>query len=122
MLSLYPIKIDGTPIPWPTKWEEDSDVIENINETEGGKDVVDTSRYDKLSVKVTIKCTDQWAKFFKQKSKQDSVTLRRYDVLEEGYEDRTMRIRNFKGKLTKGSQKVSVTNGVWEISFDMIEF
>lgn len=122
MLSLYPIKIDGTAIPWPTKWEEESNVVETENQTEGGKDVVDTTRYDKLSVKATFKSTATWAKFFKQKSKANSVTLKRYDVLAEGYEERTMRIRGFKAVLVKGSQRVGASNGIWNITFDLIEF
>lgn len=122
MLSLYPIKIDGTAIPWPKKWEESPENVENENTTEGGKDVVDKVRVDKLSIKVTIGCTADWAKFFKQKSLLDSVTVKRFDIITEAYEERTMRIKKYKNELENGSHKVGVTNGIWEVSFELVEF
>ena len=40
MLKDYPIRFEGEAIFTPSSWEEESAVVENVNETEAGTDQV----------------------------------------------------------------------------------
>ena len=45
-----------------------------------------------------------------------------YDLKEQGYKIRTMRMRNFKSGPEKNSEKTRGTNGLYTVSFDLEEF
>ena len=122
MLSDYPVKFNGEAIPQPVSWSESSDVIEAVNETEAGTDQIIVTRFDKLTISCSFQCSSLWAKKFKTYSKLNQITVNFYDVLTEAYKTRTMRIRNYKVNLVDNSWHSARTNGLWEISFDLIEF
>ena len=106
----------------PQSWDEESDVIENVNETEAGTEQIAVTRYDKLSVSCSFQCSSLWAKKFKQYSMKDEIAVSLYDVVDEAYKVRAMRIRNFKMSLVEHSWKTPNTNGLWNVSFSLIEF
>lgn len=60
MLIDYPVKFDDTEIPEPEEWSEESSVIENVNQTEAGTDQISVTRFDKLSVSCSFKCSHRW--------------------------------------------------------------
>lgn len=127
LYNTYPIMFDTTQILSPSQWDEKSDVIENVNQSEAGTDNVEVARYDKLTVSARFKVAESstagtWAKTFKEFSKKASFTLKRYDILAEAYEERTVRMRNFSASLDRKSDLLPNINGVWDISFDLIEF
>lgn len=122
MLSGYPVKFDLETVFTPTSWEESSEVIENINETEAGTDQIAVTRYDKLSVSCSFNCSSVWAAKFKAYSKKDFISVSIYDLIDKVYKVRNMRIRDFKAKLVDNSWNTPGTNGLWEISFTLIEF
>lgn len=122
MLKDFPVKINGTVLFEPSKWEEDSAVIENKYETEAGTDQVSVTRYDKLTVSVQYRCHSEWLAGFKQWSQTDILMVDIYDAQAKGYKRRTMRLRNFKTSLIEFSEKVKDTNGVWDVSFTLEEF
>ena len=119
---LNPVKFDDEPIIEPQSWEEDSEVIETVNETEAGTDQVSVTRYDKLSIACTFQCSHRWAKKFKEYSKKDEISVNFYDILTETYVTRQMRIRDFKVSLVDNSWRTPNTNGLWNVSFNLIEF
>ena len=119
---LNPVKFDGEAIIEPQSWSEDSDVIETVNETEAGTDQIVVTRYDKLSVGCTFQCSHRWAKKFKEYSQQDEIAVSLYDILREDYVTRQMRIRDFKVSLVANSWRTPNTNGLWDVSFSLIEF
>ena len=119
---LSPIMFDDEIIFNPESWEEASEVIENINETEAGTEQIVVTRYDKLSVSCSFMCSSVWAKKFKQYSLKDEISVSFYDVIDEAYKVRTMRIRDFKMSLVDNSWKTPGTNGLWEVSFSLKEF
>ena len=121
-LSSYPIKFDNEAIFEPANWDEDSEVIETINQTEAGTDQIVVTRYDKLTISCSFQCSSAWTKKFKEYSQQDSIEVSIYDHIEQEYEVRTMRIRDFKAQLVDNSWKISGTNGLWNVSFNLIEF
>ncbi len=122
MLSSYPIKFDNEIIFTPVSWDENSEVIETVNQTEAGTDQIAITRYDKLSISCSFQCSSVWAKKFKEYSKQDSIAVSIYDLIDQGYKVRTMRIRDFKTSLVDNSWKTPGTNGLWNVSFSLQEF
>lgn len=126
MIETYPIMFDSTELPSPSQWDETSEVVENVNVTEAGTDQVEVTRYDKLTVNVKYRIAEDpaggIANTLKEFSKKASFTLKRYDVLAKTYEERTVRMRDFKVSLVPKSDYLSSVNGVWEITFTLKEF
>lgn len=127
LYNTFPIVFDETQILSPSQWEETSDVIEEINTTEAGTDNIEVTRYDKLTVSARFKVAEsqtggEWAKTFKTFSKKPSISVKRYDIMTQAYDTRTMRMRDFSAVLVSKSDLLSGVNGVWEISFKLIEF
>lgn len=125
--NTYPIFFDDTEMLSPHSWNETSEVIETVNSTEAGTDQVDVTRYDKLKISVSYVVAEndngqEWANILKGFSKQNSITVKRYDILEQGYEEREMRMRDFSANLKPKSDMLPSVNGVWEISFTLIQF
>ena len=122
MLKNYPIKFDGEKIFTPTAWEEESAVVESVNETEAGTDQIIVTRYDKLSVSATFQCSSEWAGRFKAYSKRDDIAVSMYDIETNAYKVRTMRLRGFKAVPAEHSERNTGTNGLWTVSFTLEEF
>lgn len=121
LLTDHPIRINNREIIWPDQWSESSEVIENLNQTAAGTDQTEVTRYDKLTVSCSFSCSPEWAARFKAWSKADSVTLTKYNIETGTDEDRTVRLRNFSCELQAESYRI-VPNGIWTVTFDMIQF
>lgn len=122
MLTSYPILLDNVTLPFPSGWAEKYDVVETVNQTEAGTDSIEVQRYDKLSVSVSTTCVSSLATTLAGLRDKDVIVLKMYDLKTNAYKERNVRIRDFAAKLVKQSQKLSVTNGVWKISFKLEEF
>lgn len=119
----YPIKINNTPIPVPIEWSETSNVVENANTTEAGTDVIDVLRVDKLTVTASFDVSSSWLATFKGWANSTSaLTVKIYDSVTDAYAERSMRIRNFVANLVPYSDRTSGTIGLWNVTFDLIEF
>lgn len=118
----FPIYFDDTKLFWPVKWDESYEVVESKNTTEAGTDQIIVTRYDKLSVSASFQCSDRWAAKFAEFRDKDSIQVKLYDLKSKSYKTRTMRIRNFKSGSEKNSEKLSGTNGLYIVSFDLLEF
>jgi len=117
----FPIYFNTTPIIWALSWTEKSDVVETEAQSEAGTDILLPVRYDKLEVTAQYKCMSGWVKTFKEFSLMDSFTLKIYDPITETYKERTVRMRNFSYSLVRHSEDLSVTEGVWKVSFTLKE-
>lgn len=122
MLSDYPIYFDDTKLFTPESWNERYDVIETTNQTEAGTDQVSVTRYDKLNVSASFNCSSRWAAKFAAFRDQDSISVKIYDLKDQEYKTRLMRIRNFKTGPEKNSEKVEGTNGLYVVSLELEEF
>lgn len=119
----FPIKINNTSIPVPIEWSENSEVVENANTTEAGTDVIDVLRVDKLTVTASFNVSSAWLATFKGWANSTSaLSVKIYDPVTDAYVERSMRIRNFVSNLVQYSDNTSGTVGLWNISFDLIEF
>lgn len=122
-LNTYPTKINNTTIPVPISWNEISEVIENVMTTEAGTDVIDVMRVDKLTVNASFNVSSAWLSTFKGWANSTSaLTVQIYDAISDAYVSRSMRIRNFNYSLVQNSDRTSGTIGLWELTFDLIEF
>ena len=121
MLADYPIYFDEDEVLRPTDWSEDFSVVEKVNKTEAGTDIRVVTRYDKMTADATFYVTDKWAKFFKTYSQKPSFTLKKYDVLTEGYEERQVVLRGLKIERLQKSEKIVVSNGLYAVSFKLEE-
>lgn len=119
MLRLYPTYFNDIQILFPVSWNESSNVVENVSTSEAGTDMVSVTRYDKLSVSASYKCTSGWVKMFKTFALLPYITVRMYDIMEEDYVERDMRLRNFTNKLVKKSEDIGGNNT--SIAFDPAE-
>lgn len=119
----FPIKINNTPIPVPIEWSENSVIVENALTTEAGTDVIDVLRVDKLTVTASFDVSSSWLSTFKGWSNSTSaLSVKIYDPVTDAYAERSMRMRNFIYNLVKDSDNTSGTCGLWNLTFDLIEF
>lgn len=122
-LNDFPVKINNTPIPVPIEWSENSSVVENAMTTEAGTDVVDVLRVDKLTVTASFDVSSSWLATFKGWANSTSaLTVDIYDPVTNSYKQRSMRIRNFISNLVQNSDNTSGTIGLYNLTFDLIEF
>lgn len=122
-LNDFPTKINNTPIPVPIEWSENSEVVENAMTTEAGTDVVDVLRVDKLTVTASFDVSSVWLATFKGWANSTSaLAVKIYDPVTDAYVERSMRIRNFISNLVQNSDNTSGTIGLWNVTFDLIEF
>lgn len=122
-LNTYPTKINNTTIPVPIAWNETSEVVENVMTTEAGTDISDVMRVDKLTVNASFNVSSAWLSTFKGWANSTSaLTVQIYDAVSGAYVSRSMRIRNFNHSLVQNSDRTSGTIGLWELTFDLIEF
>lgn len=119
----YPVTINNVPLPVAKVWNEIPEVVENAEVTEAGTDVIDILRVDKLTVNASFDCSSTWLGTFKGWNKETTkLTVKIYDAVTNGYVTRYMRMRNFSNNFVENSDKNSGTYGLWNVSFDLIEF
>ncbi len=122
ILKNFPIKINSTAIPFSGSMEEKYDTIESVNTSEAGTDIVQTERIGKLTLSIKYKILSSWISTFEGWSFENTYkTVSIYDFVTGAYKDRQMRMRNYKKSLVKNSEDLTVTTGIWEVSFDLIE-
>ena len=122
-LNTYPVQINNTDLPVAISWNETAEVVENANTTEAGTDIVDILRVDKLIVNASYDVSSTWLATFKGWANDTSkLTVKIYDSITNGYVTRYMRIRNFTYNLVQHSDKNNGTIGLWNVTFDLIEF
>ena len=121
MLADYPTILDGVQLPFTDNWDESYETVEVVKKSEAGTDISAITRFDKLTVKTGYICMESLARQLKASSCKTSVVLRMYDLNLGGYSERNVRMRNFTAKRVDNTEKIENTNGIWEISFSLIE-
>lgn len=123
-ISQYPPKFDNTVLPfWPAGWDDSEEPVENTMQSEAGTDLIEQVRESKLVASISMRLADrQWVAFFKAYERAESFAFSFYDVETGHYKTKTCRLRNFRKKKVKDSEKLAAVNGIWEISFTITEF
>ena len=122
-LSEFPTYMNGTALSYFPEVENSSNVVENVNQSEGGRDIVQVVRADKLSSSFSLVLADfSEVQFYYQLSLLDSFVFKQYSPLLNNYVEKTVRLRDFKYKNKKHSDVLDSVIGVWEVSFTLLEF
>jgi hypothetical protein len=110
-------------IPFPIEFDDSYSDIESVNQSEGGKDIVQNFRHGKFSADVSFAVSDDvWVRNMAELYDMDSFTIYFYSPALQDYDERIVRMRNFKPKRKKGSERLTAVNGVYEVSFTLEEF
>lgn len=118
---MRPYLFNETQILYPLTWDETRNVVETVSTSEAGTDIIQIVRKGKLNISASFKVTKEWLKTFQEFSELDTFTLSRYDASLGNYTTHTVRMRSFKAKLIKNSWKLADQEGLWEISFNLLE-
>lgn len=123
-LDRYPIIMNGTTLPFfPTTWQRTPKKIQTTNQSEGGRDIVQVARSNKMTISATFALADvTWVTFFENLKELDSFTLREYSPRLNDYEERTVRIEDYSDSPRRKSEKLEGVTGVWDVSFTIEEF
>ena len=122
ILKNYPIKINNTAIPFSGSMNENYATIETVNTSEAGTDIVQTQRLNKLTLNISYTMLSDFIPTLEGwRDSTTYLTISMYDFTMNAYKDRQMRMRNYKKSLVKNSQDLTVTTGIWKVSFDLIE-
>lgn len=119
----FPIYFNSTAIDIkPRRWNVSYANISSSNQTEDGGDHIEFLRFGKYSVSAQFRVTDNWASTLKSFSALPSFTLRDYDIGQKAYVERTVRMENFAANLIIGSERLNATNGVYDVTFSLVEY
>jgi hypothetical protein len=122
ILKNYPIKINNTAIPFSGSMSEKYDTIENVNTSEAGTDVVQLTRVGKLTTSISYTMLSDFIPTLEGwRDSMTALSVKIFDFGTGGYKERSMRMRNYKKDIVKHSQDLTVTTGIWKVSFDLIE-
>lgn len=114
MLGKY-IEVDGVTYPNATADNEAYENIEQVNKSEGGKDLTSTQRLGKLTLTFTFQVSSFWKNKIIADCKKLSVKLKYCGQMYEG------RLRLTGGVLAPNSENCENTNGYWTLSVSFIE-
>ena len=123
-ISQYPPMFGDTTMPFFPVFDNAPKNIENKNQSEGGRDIIQTIRTDKFFASVDLSVADDaWVSFFYDLYiNEESVVFKQYSPLLHGYDTRTVRITDFRYHMEKKSEKLEAVAGVWKMSFNIEEF
>ena len=122
ILKNYPIKINNTAIPFSGSTNGNYATTETVNTSEAGTDIVQTQRLNKLTLNISYTMLSDFIPTLEGwRDSTTYLTISMYDFTMNAYKDRQMRMRNYKKSLVKNSQDLTVTTGIWKVSFDLIE-
>lgn len=122
-LGRFPMYMDGTEIPFFPETDNAPQKLENVNQSEAGDRIVQLIRADMMDVDIKMEVAGvAWVKFFYGLFMKDGFILKQYNPLAEGYDERSVRMIDFKYKAKKKSEKLTAVTGVWEVSFKLEEF
>lgn len=123
MLSNYPIYFDNTEISIrKIKWARSYNNLANVSETEAGTDDVEVIRKGKTIIGAEFNCSDRWASILSAFNDQQSIQVRFYDIKTKDYVTLKMRMEDLNIDEVQDSDRVSGTNGLYIVSFSLVEF
>lgn len=119
----YPIMFDGAEIKVDfSQWDESLNNIVNERETEAGTDSVDVIRFGKRTVTCSAACSARWCGIFENYNSQLVIKVKYYDPAASDYVLRDMRMANFSKSLVLNSDTLEKSNGLYNVSFDLVEY
>lgn len=121
-MPLTKYRFDSTEMPFTSSQQMSFDDVETKSQTEGGLTFVQTIRRGVFSMKVSTTCLSDMLKTYLTYRNKDSFVLTIYDPITETSMQKTVRMTNFSYQLLEKSYNLSVTNGIYKVSFNLEEF
>jgi len=121
-MALTNYKFDSTVMPFTKDETVSRNDIENESQTEGGKTFVEVIREDVFTMKVSTTCLSSMLQTYMTFKRKDSFVLTIYDPYTDANMTRTVRMKNFSYKRLEKSEYLSVTKGIYKVSFNLEEF
>lgn len=121
-MALTKMKFDNDDIPFPKTFNVSLTNVQESNLSEGGRTLIQQIRTGVLSARVSTKALSDVLKLYKTYSQKSSFVLTIYEPITETTETRTVYMDDFSYGLEKGSDKLTCTNGIYDISFNLKEF
>lgn len=119
----FPPIIDGVTISIEKgTWDRYYGNVININSTEAGTDDVEVLRSGKLTISASFSVSDRWAAILAGFNSVASFTVKDYDPITKTYGEYTMRMENLSIAEVELSDRLEQTNGLYDISFNLVEF
>lgn len=123
MLSSYPIYFDNTELTIRrVQWSRGYENLANVSETEAGTDDVEVIRKGKTVIGAAFNCSDRWASILSAFNDQQSIQVRFYDIKTKDYVTLKMRMEDLNIDEVQDSDRVSGTNGLYIVTFNLVEF
>lgn len=123
MLSNYPIYFDNTEIKIRRgNWTRAYNNLANVSETEAGTDDVEVIRKGKTTIRAQFNCTSFWASTLSAFNDQQSIQVRFYDIKTKAYVTLKMRMEDLEVDEVENTDRIETTNGLYIVSFDLVEF
>lgn len=123
LYSDYPLLIDDVEIkPTRQNWSIEYINILNENMTEDGHSDIEIVRKGKVGISVSMQCADMWASMMTRLNAEASLNVKYYDIASKDYITRSMYMDGLIVKEVPNSDKVQGTNGLYYVSFDLVEF
>ena len=119
----YPIYFDETEIAIKhLQWNRSFVNISNSFQTEDGHDNVEVIRRGKTTISAQFRCMDEWVSILSAFNAQPSINVKFYDVVSQDYVTLVMHMENLSVQEIRRSDRLSVTNGTYNVSFSLQEF
>lgn len=118
----YPLMFNNDVLKYPDSFNIEEQTIETVNQTEAGTDQVQLVRIGKIKISVSHLCLADELILYKNYSTLSKFTLKYYDPSLNGYATKTVRMRELKYPLSKGSYRLDGVRGVYSVSFTLEEF
>lgn len=123
LYSDYPLLINDVEIkPTRQNWSIEYINILNENMTEDGHSDIEIVRKGKVGISVSMQCADMWASTITLLNAEASLSVKCYDIATKGYLTRSMYMDGLIVKEVPNSDKVQGINGLYYVSFDLVEF
>ena len=104
------------------RWQRSYAKIQNIYQTEDGHDDAEIIRSNKSTIACQFRCMDDWVSTFATFNLEPMIDVKFYDVKTKAYVTLVMRMENFVVSERLYSDRLSVTNGIYDVAFNLVEF
>lgn len=119
----YPVYFDDIELKIRRlQWGRDYENISNEYQTEDGHDDVEVIRKGKAVIRASFQVSDVWASILAEFNDKPFFSVRFYDVKTKDYTTLTMRMDGLSIDEEPYSDTVSSSNGLYTVSFDLLEF
>lgn len=119
----YPIIFDETEINiTKRRWQINKGNIITQNTTEAGTEDIEILRFGKTSIAAQFRCMDDWTSTLMAFASQPSVTVKFYDPETKAYATKLMHMDGVNVSQVKYTDGLDVSNGIYDISFTLVEF